>query len=102
MSEQAPRNPPRSSRNQGRKPADRQPRPSELWRSVPEPPPAEEIRPTADPTALLRSLGAPPLTGQGATAEHYLAAVVSRAAGLAAALAAAGDLLADTELSESD
>jgi hypothetical protein len=51
-----------------------------------------------DPSALLRSLGPPPLTGQGATAEHYLAAVVARAAGLAAALAAAGDLLADPEV----
>jgi hypothetical protein len=87
----------RRSRSQGRKPADRQPRPSELWRSVPEPPPADEIRPAGDPTALLRSLGPPPLTGQGATAEHYLAAVVGRAAGLAAALAAAGDLLADAD-----
>ena len=87
--------PRRRSRSQGRKPADRQPRPSELWRAVPEPPPAEDISIASDPTALLRSLGPPPLTGQGATAEHYLAAVVARAAGLAAALAAAGDLLAD-------
>ncbi|MEY2588702.1 MAG: hypothetical protein QOJ67_686 [Acidimicrobiaceae bacterium] len=91
------RNAPRRSRNQGRKPSDRQPRPSELWRATPEPPPAEEITPVGDPSALLRSLGPPPLTGQGATAEHYLAAVVARAAGLAAALAAAGDLLADPE-----
>ena len=41
----------------------------------------------AIPTALLRSLGDPPLQGQGAAAEHYLAAVVERAAGLATALA---------------
>ena len=94
MSEQPQSRSGRRSRGQ-RKPADRQPRPSELWRSVPEPPPADEIRPAGDPTALLRSLGPPPLTGQGATAEHYLAAVVARAAGLAAALAAAGELLAD-------
>jgi hypothetical protein len=63
---------------------------------VPEPPPVEDIRIASDPGALLRSLGPPPLTGQGATAEHYLAAVVARAAGLAAALAAAGELLADS------
>ena len=96
MSEQPQSRGGRRSRSQGRKPADRQPRPSELWRAVPEPPPADEIRPAVDPTALLRSLGPPPLTGQGATAEHYLAAVVGRAGNLAAALAAAGELLADT------
>jgi hypothetical protein len=48
----------------------------------------------SDPTALLRSLGDPPLPGQGAAAERYLAAVVERAAALAAALAASAGLLA--------
>jgi hypothetical protein len=43
---------------------------------------------------MLRSLGDPPLQGQGQVAEHYLAAVVDRAAVLASALAAAGGLLA--------
>ena len=51
------------------------------------------IVPAADPAMVLRSLGDPPLQGQGAVAEHYLAAVVERAAGLATALAAAGGLL---------
>ena len=51
----------------------------------------------ADPTALLRSLGDPPLQGQGAVAEHYLAAVVERAAGLATALAATAGLLAEPD-----
>ena len=44
---------------------------------------------------MLRSLGDPPLQGQGQVAEHYLAAVIERAAGLAKALALAGGLLAD-------
>jgi hypothetical protein len=69
----------------------------DLWRPVPELSLPDPIVPVADPTALLRSLGDPPLQGQGAVAEHYLAAVVERAAGLAAALAASADLLADED-----
>jgi hypothetical protein len=65
----------------------------DLWRPVPPLPPVEPIVPGADATVLLRSLGDPPLHGQGAVAEHYLAAVVERAAGLATALAASADLL---------
>ena len=65
----------------------------DLWRSVPAVPPPAPIIPASRPSALVRSLGDPPLQGQGAVAEHYLAAVVERAAGLAAALAAAGGLL---------
>ena len=65
----------------------------DLWRAVPAVPPPAPIVPADRPSALVRSLGDPPLQGQGAVAEHYLAAVVERAAGLAAALAAAGGLL---------
>lgn len=65
----------------------------DLWRAVPAVPPPATIVPAGRPSALIRSLGDPPLQGQGAVAEHYLAAVVERAAGLAAALAAAGGLL---------
>lgn len=69
-------------------------KPTELWRAVPEPPDPEDIVPADDPTALLRSLGDPPLQGQRVAATHYLSAVVERAAGLATALAATADLLA--------
>ena len=65
----------------------------DLWRPVPALGELEPIVPAADPTALLRSLGDPPLHGQGQTAEHYLAAVIERAAGLAMALAASADIL---------
>jgi len=68
----------------------------DLWRPVPKLAEPEPIVPVNDPTAVLRSLGDPPLQGQGAVAEHYLAAVVERAAGLATALAVAADLLAET------
>ena len=54
--------------------------------------PAEKVAPAPDPTALIRSLGDPPLRFH--EADHYLAAVVERAAALAAALAASGGLLA--------
>ena len=68
-------------------------RQNDLWRPVPALGDIEPIVPAADPTALLRSLGDPPLHGQGMTAEHYLAAVIERAAALATALAASADLL---------
>jgi hypothetical protein len=67
----------------------------DLWRPVPQLPDPEPIVPVPDPTALLRSLGEPPLPGQGALAGHVLNAVVERAAGLATALAATADLLGD-------
>jgi hypothetical protein len=66
----------------------------DVWRPVARVPVPEPIVPAARPSAMLRSLGDPPLQGQGQVAEHYLAAVVERAAGLASALAAAGGLLA--------
>lgn len=59
---------------------------------VPEP---EPIVPAADPTMLLRSLGTPPLVGQGAVAQHYFAYVVEKAVGTATALAAVAGVLAD-------
>jgi hypothetical protein len=71
----------------------------DLWRPVPQLADPSPITPTEDPTALIRSLGDPPLQGQGAVAEHYLAAVAERAANLATALAASAGLL---ELPEAD
>jgi hypothetical protein len=67
----------------------------DLWRPVPALDEPAPIRPAADPTALLRSLGDPPLQGQGQVAGHYVAAVIEKAAGLATALAAAAGLLDD-------
>ena len=77
--------------NRGRRPKHKG---VDIWRPVPILPDPEPIRPSNDPTAVLRSLGDPPLPGQGAVAEHYLAAVVERAAVLATALAASAGLLA--------
>jgi hypothetical protein len=52
------------------------------------------VRPSHDPTAMIRSLGPPPLAGRDGIAEHYFEAVYAKAAGAALALAAASDLLA--------
>jgi hypothetical protein len=71
-----------------------------LWRQVPPADDPEPITLATDPAALIRSLGAPPLRGQGAAAEHYLTAVVERAAALATALAASAGLLAATDNGE--
>jgi hypothetical protein len=59
------------------------------------------IRPSEDPTAMIRSLGPPPLPGRETVAEHYFAAVYDKAASLAIALAAASGLLDMSEEEES-
>ena len=65
----------------------------DLWRPVPALEEPASIVPAPDPTALLRSLGDPPLQGQGAVAGHYLAAVVEEAARVATAIAAVSGVL---------
>jgi hypothetical protein len=70
-----------------------QKKPVDLWRPVPQLEDPKPIVPATDPTILIRSLGDPPLHGQGQVAEHYMAAVIERAAGLATALAATANLL---------
>jgi hypothetical protein len=49
------------------------------------------------PTALIESLGQPPLRGQGSAADHYVSAVIERAAAVATALAASGGVLASED-----
>jgi hypothetical protein len=82
---------------QRRRPRGRRSKPVDLWQAVPPVGEPTPIAPAADPTALLRSLGDPPLPGRGVAAEAYMAAVVERAAGLATALAATAGLLAEPE-----
>lgn len=53
---------------------------------------------TAVPSAVVSSLGRPPLSGQQNAAEHYFVAVYDRAGNLAGALAAAGQLIDPEEL----
>ncbi len=56
--------------------------------------PDETIRPTADPGAVVRSLGPPPLAVDASMAERHLTAVYEEAVRAATALAAANGLLA--------
>jgi hypothetical protein len=79
-------------RGQRSKQKRQKPKVVDLWRPVPQLEPPAPVVPVADPAALLRSLGDPPLQGQGAVADHYLAAVVERAASVAVALAASAGL----------
>jgi hypothetical protein len=72
----------------------------DLWRPVPQLADPAPIVPPSDATTMIRSLGDPPLQGQAVVGEHYLAAVVERASGLATALAAAGGLLAQPDLTD--
>ena len=72
-----------------------EPTPAEFWRIPPRSSVPAPITPATDPTALLRSLGRPPLDHTGA--DRYIATVAQRAAGLATALAVAADILAETD-----
>ena len=72
-----------------------EPTPGDFWRTPPKAAVPGPITPATDPTALIRSLGKPPLDHNGA--DRYLGTVAQRAAGLAVALAVAADILAAPE-----
>lgn len=52
---------------------------------------------TTAPATILESLGRPPLTGQEANAPHYFSAVYERAVIMAGALAAASNLVEESD-----
>lgn len=62
--------------------------------------PREEptVRIITDPSAVVRSLGRPPLSGHQNHAEGYFTAVYQRSVTLASVLAAAGNLIAPDDL----
>lgn len=64
------------------------------------PPARTDVRMTDHPAAVPQSLGAPPLPGHEAIAEHYFGAVYDRAVTTAGALAAAGGLIDPDALAE--
>ena len=67
-----------------------------IWQEATPLPDLEPVTPASDATALLRSLGDPPLAGTTDISLHF-AIVIERTAALAAALALSADLLADGE-----
>ncbi len=81
--------------NQRRRPATKRAA-TDIWR-LPEPlPDLEPVVPTSDATALIRSLGDPPLSASSDVALQF-AIVIERTAAIAAALALSAELLADAE-----
>ncbi len=58
------------------------------------------LRPADDPSAMIRSLGPPPLPGRETIAEHYFALAFDKASRRAFALAAANGLVDLSELDE--
>lgn len=72
-------------------------KPTDLWKPVPQLPDPEPIVVATDPTMIVRSLGDPPLHGQGQLAEHEIARVLVRASMLAGALADVAGLLEQPE-----
>ena len=65
----------------------------DFWGSSTDAEAVDGIRMSDDPAAMVRSLGPPPLPGHEQAAEAYFAVVYDKAGALAAALAAASDLL---------
>ena len=81
--------------NQRRRPPSNKP-PADLWREPGALPDAQPVRASNDPTALLRSLGEPPIAG-GPEALIHFATVSERTAMIAAALARSAGVLATDE-----
>jgi hypothetical protein len=89
-------------RNRGGKPSPQQD-PVAFWGDPAGlPAPEHDVRITDDPSAVPRSLGAPPLPGHEAIAEHYFRVVFERAVTTAGALAAAGGLIDPDALMDED
>jgi hypothetical protein len=82
-------------KNHGRRRGGAKLKPADVWRPVPLLPDPDPIVAAPDPTMIVRSLGDPPLLGQGQQAEHEIARVLVRASMLAAALADVAGLRAD-------
>ena len=71
----------------------------QFWGDPAKLPPFEAtVRISADPTAVVRSLGRPPLSGQEHAAGIYFEALYDRAVMMGSALAAAGGLIEPEDL----
>lgn len=72
-------------------------KPAELWKPVPQLPDPQPIAVAVDPTMIVRSLGDPPLHGQGQQATHEINRVLVRSSMLAGALADVAGLREEPE-----
>jgi hypothetical protein len=71
--------------------------PARFWGSTADLEPVESVVPADDPSAMVGSLGPPPLGIHSEAGAHYLAAAYAKASSIAVALSAAAGLLADRE-----
>ena len=69
----------------------------DFWGDPARLPPVSEVTASADGSAVIRSLGRPPVTGHEAASEYYFRIACDRAVNLASVLATAGDLLDDED-----
>ena len=90
------RNPAQRPGTQRRRPPAKR-TPPDIWREAGPLPDVEPVAPSTDPTALLRSLGDPPLADAEAVLIQY-ATVIERSASIAAALALSAGVLASDDL----
>lgn len=67
----------------------------DFWGDPARLPAVSEVAVSADGSAVIRSLGRPPVSGHEAASEYYFRVACDRAVNLAAVLATAGDLLDD-------
>jgi hypothetical protein len=70
----------------------------DFWGDVDKLPSVDSVTLTPDPSAVVRSLGRPPLAGHEAVSEHYFRAIYEQVVTLAGVLATAGDLIDADEL----
>ena len=89
------RNPRERPSTQRRRPPTKR-TPADIWRDAGTLPDVEPVVPSSDPTALLRSLGDPPLANAEAVLLRY-ATVIERSASIAAALALSAGVLAEDD-----
>jgi hypothetical protein len=82
-----------NSNGQRRRPQQRNASAVDIWRTAGPLPALEPIIVSHDVTALIRSLGEPPMN-RGIEAGYFFGTVVERTAAIAAALALSADLLA--------
>lgn len=88
----------RARSDQRRKPPpQKRPGAVDVWRTPAPLPDFEPIAVPHDVSAMLRSLGDPPMY-DGTQAAHYFVTVVERAAAVAVAIAVSADLLATADL----
>ena len=74
----------------------------DFWGDPARLPAVSEVAVSADGSAVIRSLGRPPVTGHEAASEYYFRVACDRAVNLAAVLATAGDLLDDEDDEDPD